>query len=453
VVRAGEAPKPSDNNADKVVPRTVPEKVLLVQVEKHASPLEAALAVAGFQVVRAEPDALPATADAFAPYDCVILDNINYADVSAPAKMAALKKWVQEGAGGLVLIGGDDSFGPGGYTDTVLEELAPVEMDVKRRKRLAPLAQIMMLDKSGSMGMPMKAGAGLQKMQVVEEGVCTAVERLDADDLALVGVCDMQVRWADDLDKLMPMLPANKARIEAATRKVQAGGGGILCTTALTQSYDLLKKDDSKGMSRHVTLFADAQDSDQQEGSVELAKEMFVKFGITTSVIGMGLPTDPHASFQKAVAEAGHGRWFVTEDVNNLGRLFIKDAFITSRQPYIERAEGWTLTPAASPLLPGIKPGDTAALPKVYGYVATTLKPRATLALHGQTADDPVLAHWVTGRGRSVAFTAVTPWPWDKEWATMNGYGKFWAQVVHWVSRPPQAAATQAREAPSGRSP
>ena len=58
------------------------------------------------------------------------------------------------------MIGGDDSFGPGGYKETMLEELAPVDMDVKREKHLASLAVVVVLDKSGSMGMPVGRGAG-----------------------------------------------------------------------------------------------------------------------------------------------------------------------------------------------------------------------------------------------------------------------------------------------------
>ncbi len=427
----------ANNTGYAITQVDAPGKVLIVPGRTNdQTTLYDALTAAGIQVVKANPGGLPGTVDELAAYDCVILDNVNHADFAATTQLAALKKWVMDYGGGLVLVGGDDSFGPGGYTGTELEDLAPVEMDVKRKKHLASLATVAILDKSGSMGMTVPPG--IQKIQLAAEGACAVVKMLDPDDLAMIGVCDTEVRWADNMDKLVPMSVGNRNRVSDAIRTVRAGGGGIFCETALIHSYRLINQVDIRTMTKHVILFADSQDSDQQEGCVEMAKDMYQKFGITTTVIGMGVPTDPHAPFQKAVADAGHGRFFITEDVNNLPRLFLKDAFIVSRQAFIESKEGFGLTPYNSPLLQGFLQDGKAQLPKIYGYVGTTLKPRATLALHGKQPDDPVLAHWVIGLGKAVAYTSDSTTRWGKDWATWNGYAKFWSQVIRWVSRTSQ---------------
>jgi hypothetical protein len=116
----------------------------------------------------------------------------------------------------------------------------------------------------------------------------------------------------------------------------------------------------------------------------------------------------------------------------------MKEAFLVSRQAFIEDKKGIPLTPYASPLLQGFINQGQARLPSIYGYIGTTLKPRASLALHGKQPDDPVLAHWVIGLGKCVAFTSDSSSRWGRDWVAWDGYSKFWSQVVRWVSRSAQ---------------
>jgi Ca-activated chloride channel homolog len=295
---------------------------------------------------------------------------------------------------------------------------------------------VVVLDKSGSMGMTVNGGH--EKMELADEGACEAIKLLDGRDLGLLGACDTQTRWVDNINKVIPITPGNKERMMKAIRSVRAGGGGIYCETALADSYQIINDPSVHTMSKHVIMFADAQDSEQQDNCVAMAKSNYEKFDVTTSVIGMGVEGDPDVPFQKEVAEAGHGRWFIAEDVNNLPRLFVKDAFMVSRQAFIEDVNGIPLTPYASPLLQGFIEQGKATLPSIYGYVGTTLKPRATLALHGKQADDPVLAHWVIGLGKCVAYMSDSTSRWGKDWVGWNGYSKFWTQIVRWTARSTQ---------------
>src|SRR5205823_2725296 len=177
-------------------------------------------------------------------------------DINTTPQMSALKHWVEDYGGGLVMVGGDDSFGPGGYTGTVLEDLAPVNMDIKRQKHLASLAVVVILDKSGSMGMPVDAAGKIEKMQLANEGACEVVKLLDGQDLAMLGACDTAVRWVDDGRRVIPMTPGNKNRITSGIRSVRAGGGGIDCNTALTYSYEMVRT--AATMSKHVVMFGRA---------------------------------------------------------------------------------------------------------------------------------------------------------------------------------------------------
>ncbi len=51
--------------------------------------------------------------------------------------MASLQVYVRDLGRGLVMLGGRDSFGAGGYLDTPLEQTLPVYMDVRDRERIA----------------------------------------------------------------------------------------------------------------------------------------------------------------------------------------------------------------------------------------------------------------------------------------------------------------------------
>jgi uncharacterized membrane protein len=419
-----------------------PGKILLVHGKGNTSEaLYNALNAANVPILQVSPSGLPASAAELTAYDCVILDNVNRFDIDNSPQMPALKEWVQNFGGGLVMIGGDNSFGPGGYKGTILEELAPVEMDVKREKHLASLAIAIVLDKSGSMGAPAGGMGGkgtLEKMDLANAGSAEVIKILDASDLAMVGAVDTQVKWMGDNRKLLPMTPNNKASLIRDIESIRSGGGGIYCATALNHAYQLVTAPGINTMSRHVIMFADTCDSEQQENCVAMATKYYLERGVTTSVIGLGQKSDPHAPFQKEVATAGHGRWDATDDAMALPKLFLKEAFMVSRKAFVEKKEGIPPVMYSSPVLEGFL-GQGGGVPRVYGYVGTTLKPRSTLAMTGEGADDPLLAHWSIGLGKCVAYTSDSTSRWGRDWVGWNGYQKFWTQVVRWASRSVQA--------------
>jgi uncharacterized membrane protein len=408
-----------------------PGRILLIRGKPSVqTELYDALRSTGVPVDAGTVNNLPGSVKEFARYDCVILDDVNAFEL-APVQMTELARWVKEFGGGLVLIGGDDSFGPGGYKGTPLEEVSPVEMDVKREKHLASLAIVVVSDKSGSMGMPPRPGSTLEKMDLANAGAVEVLKLLDSSDYAMIGAVDTEVKWMGE-SRLIPMTPSNKARVSQETLTVRAGGGGIYCETALLHAYELIKDPRVNPMAKHVIMFADLTDSEQQDNCVQMATDNYQRYGITTSVIGMGTPHDQDAGFQQAVAKAGHGRWAWTDDALAIPRLFAKEAFLVSRKAYVENPKGIAPTLYNSPLLEGFL---ATGVPKVFGYVGTTLKPRASLDMHGQEADDPLLAHWEIGLGKCVAYTSDSTARWGRNWVAWPGYAKFWSQAVRWVSR------------------
>src|SRR5690606_1950242 len=93
-------------------------------------------------------------------------------------------------------------------------------------------------------------------------------------------------------------------------------------------------------------------------------------------------------------------------------------------------------TPATpSQILRGFDPGR---LPPLLGYNGTTPKASATVALL-TPQEDPLLAQWRYGLGRSVAWTSDLSGRWAGDWVSWSEYGDFVAQLVGWTLPDPQS--------------
>ncbi len=62
--------------------------------------------------------------------------------------MEIIRTYVQDLGGGLVMLGGDQSFGLGGYYKTTLEEILPVRSNFEKEKEKPSLAMVLVIDKS-----------------------------------------------------------------------------------------------------------------------------------------------------------------------------------------------------------------------------------------------------------------------------------------------------------------
>ena len=129
-----------------------PPNILLVEgTPGEGENLLRALESVEMRVSVIEPDQLPSTLPELAQYDTIILANVPASELPTGV-MDALPVYVRELGKGLLMTGGENAFGAGGYLRTPLETAMPVYMDVKSRELAANLALIVAVDKSGSMG-------------------------------------------------------------------------------------------------------------------------------------------------------------------------------------------------------------------------------------------------------------------------------------------------------------
>ena len=78
---------------------------------------------------------LPRDALSLLPYDAIIWVNAG-ADLFDPVQFKAVHDAVKDLGIGFLMVGGRNSFGPGGYRRTTIEDVLPVSMDVTKKKIL-----------------------------------------------------------------------------------------------------------------------------------------------------------------------------------------------------------------------------------------------------------------------------------------------------------------------------
>ena len=413
----------SANNTKEVwVAVQGPPRILLADSNpKDLNPLSSALTNRGFQTNLTDAAGLPLSMQEMLQYQAIFIRNISAANLQR--QMPMIKQYVHDFGGGFVMLGGRSSFGPGGFYKTPIEETLPVRMDLINKKYLADVAMVIVIDKSGSMSF---AERGRQKIDLADEGGARIVSLLkDTDQLGALAV-DSVPKWAFDLQHLRDKQQA----IDAIT-SIRAGGGGIYVYSGLQEAYEALKKADATV--KHVILFADTADCEEKEGpagesSLLMAQRSLTDYRITTTAIGIGKSGDVDVNFLDQLAIAGDGRFYFTSDMFTLPQIFTQESALVQRY-YINEEQFTPLIGETDPLLSGID-----AVPDLLGYVATTLKPMASLSL-SSPKQDPVLASWRYGIGQSAAFTSDPTSAWGKMWLAWPEYERFWSQLSRWIAR------------------
>jgi uncharacterized membrane protein len=384
----------------------------------EASQLQAALEATGLVVERVTPALLPASLPALSNYNTIVLTNVNAKNLSQ-RKMEALQSYVRDLGGGLVVAGGPQSYGMGGYFRTPLEETLPVEMQIKDQDRFPAVSIVIVIDRSGSMAMP---EGGLTKIQLADEAAVRVVELLNSfDEIAVIPV-------DTEPDQVIgPALADDKEAIIGQIRQIGAGGGGINVRTGVAAAADVLAA--SQHQVKHLIVLADGADSNEQDGVPDLIAEL-VASGATVSMVAIGDGKD--VPWLQEMAELGNGRFHLTLEAANLPQIFTQETTSIQRSYLIEERFFPALA-SNSPIVANIQ-----QVPPLYGYVGTSAKVAAQVVLETPLGD-PLLATWQYGLGRAVAWTSDASGRWAADWVQWPGFATFWAQAVSW-------SITQGRE-------
>lgn len=370
----------------------------------------------GFMVERGGLSAVPTEIDGMAAFDLIVMGDIAAKELS-PGQLEAFASYVRDLGGGLWLMGGKSSFGPGGYSKTPIEEVAPVTFDLKQEKRRASLAEIIGIDISGSMGMSVGKHT---KLQLANEAAARSASLLSGGDQLGVAHVDTAVKWT------VPLQPvSDRAKIEAAIRSVSAGGGGIYMDVTLRDAYQALSTVPVN--LKHVLVFADGADAENITPAVKQMVADAFAAKITTSFVALGQGQD--VADLEQMARLGGGRFYLVEDATRLPAIFAQETILASKSAISEEPFEVVVGMPAT-VTAGVNFADA---PKLNGYVITIPKPRSQVLLRGPE-DDPLLAVWSSGLGRSAAFTSDLK-NWGAPWTHWPGAARLVAQLARQLSR------------------
>lgn len=340
-----------------------------------------------------------------------------------------LRHYVSRG-GGLIVLGGDRSYELGGYGQTALRTVLPIELEPRDPEVNPEVTMIMILDNSGSMGSWAEGGT---KMDLANQGAAAAMRLLRPQDTLGVMAVDDRVDWVVPLQSV-----SDEERMARAILGIPVGGGGIYVYTSLREAYRQMRRSDSP--LRHVILFSDAADSEEQvsgiifgwgpgPNSYDLARAMRSE-GITVSVIGIGSEWDQDTQFLRNLADAGGGRFYLTSRASELETLFVEE---TQRlvDSVLDESAFRVRMETEHPAIEGL---EFRRSPRLSGFIELQARETAEVIL---THPDgfPILTTWRYGLGQ-VAALAVDAGPrWAGNWLDWDGYGVFWSQLSRWAIR------------------
>lgn len=352
------------------------------------------------------------------PYDLVILQNVAADALTRPVQ-ELLASYVSELGGGLVMVGGPDSFGAGGWKGTPIEPLLPVTLDLPERLVVPAAAVVIVLDRSGSMNARV-TGSRLTQQKIAAEGAAVAIRSMDRADL--VGV----ISFSDDMRVDVPLgANTNPDRSAAIVRDIWADGGTILPPALIEAERQL---DGVRADVKHIIVLSDGRSQGTEELPA-LAQKLRAD-GIKVSTIAVGDAADTEALSE--LAATTDGRFYRVIDPNLLPRIFVK-AVRVIRTPLI-REQPFTpvIGDAGSPVLEGVGP-----IPTLGGMVLTQARKDRTVsaALLAPTGE-PVLSTWSAGLGKVGAFTSDAH-RWAADWVPQESFARFWTQLVRFTARPP----------------
>ena len=144
--------------------------------------------------------------------------------------------------------------------------------------------------------------------------------------------------------------------------------------------------------------------------------------GITLSTVGAGGGANP---FLEQLAKQGGGRFYAATNPASIPDIFLKETQQVSGQQIVEEPFFPIQTSSlADPARPRRRPARSSS-----ATTARPIKPAAQTVLV-TARDDPLLAQWQYGLGRSVAWTSDSTGRWAKDWVGWSGFNRFFSQLV-----------------------
>lgn len=377
---------------------------VLVASSDPSAALARALGADALAVEQVAPDAIPSDDAALRAFDLFVLSDVPARGIAGDTQRALVRA-VQDGGAGLVMIGGERSFGVGGWDGTPIDEILPVRWEGERQRERPVLALMLVIDKSGSM-------SSEDKLDLVKEAARQTARALEPSDQ--LGVIAFDSR-PQTVVRLQPA--SSRFRISSDIRRLTSGGG-TNALPALREAY--LQLVGSNALVKHVILLSDGQSPD---AGINALLDDMRGADITVSAVGVG--DGAGKDLLSRIARRGRGRYYFSEDGTDVPRIFSRETKEVTRNAIVERE----LYPRVKKYVQALRGIDFEGAPGLRGIVPVQAKAQ-TETLLVTHAGDPLLVRGRRGLGRTAAFASDAQPRWAARWITWSGFAKLWSQIA-----------------------
>lgn len=342
-------------------------------------------------------------------YDQVILVNIANADMPEGFD-EALHSYVYEYGGSMVTVGGDDDNGDANTYDrtdmygTLYQQMLPVQAI----NYTPPVGVVFIIDRSGSMA---SGAAGTTNLDAAKAGIASALDSLSERDY--IGIITME-SYSEVILDLTPRTEGGK--IVEAIHSIGTAAGSAEVPDAIYRAGCMLASA-SRVEKRHIVMITDGAVPESQRETYEaLIRSNYDDYGITHSIVGIGMHESDRDKMQAAV-ELGHGRLHIVEDAAQL----IKSLRDDLNAPEITEVVEETYIPIMNSTWMDFYGISAEDLPKLQDFYGTKIKTDAEAILTGKWGV-PIYAQWKYGKGIVGSLTCNLTSDWCQElWGTENG--------------------------------
>ncbi|HIQ19619.1 MAG TPA: VWA domain-containing protein [Planctomycetes bacterium] len=361
-------------------------------------------------------------------YDAVVLANVPREHFS-DGQIRALVRNTQQMGAGLVMLGGPNSFGAGGWAGTELEEAMPVHFQIQSAKVVPRGALAMIMHAT-----EMPNGNFWQKV-IAKEALKVLGARDYCGVLHYTGVGATGTSWLWEPG----MRVVGGARDEMLNRIGRMTPGDMPdFDPGLVMAYQALSALPQAAV-KHIIVISDGDPSPPSRRVIA----SLVQAKITVSAVAVACHGPADSRTMARLANATGGKYYRVNTGRALPRIFQKEARRVA-QPLIYRNRVRPRRKHVHEITAGIE----GAFPPITGYVMTTIKENPLVEVPLVSPQPPneknatLLAAWPYGLGKTVAFTTDAGARWTNAWTGWENYDKLFGQMVRWCMRPLEEGGT-----------
>lgn len=389
----------------------------------------------GLSVDVISPKDLPLDVATLSQYKIIFLNNFLSQELDNE-QMIVLRSFVSDMAGGLIFLGGRNSYSLGDYQNTVLEPILPVKLEPPDRPDRPPAAFLLVLDRSSSMGM--SDSMGVKAIDLEREAAMRVVETVKPDDFLGLLTYEINFNWDIPFQRLGGGLVLRQAMDLVSSLKAD---GGTKIYNALKEAVNqLVVQTSGEKYKPNILLLSDGESYDGTTDEFQNLCEEATQHNITISTIALG--NDADLDLMELIAKAGQGRFYAVKDSEELPRIMLAENK-AARSDNIQQGETTLqLGEADHPILSGM---SVRQLPTLTDYNALRSKANegAEDVLVSSNFQDPILSTWQYGLGHVVAWMGDIGDEWTKPWGNPADEGLFWSQVIHYALSKPSSDPAQ----------